>query len=244
MPKEPIPAVFQGLPVLSAAAMRELDRRAVEKFNLPVLDLMENAGKAAAAETSKYLKTKLGKELSSATIAVCCGRGANGGDGLAAARYLKQGGAKVSVFICAPRKEGIKAGEYPEPVRVNLERAKAAGVKVAEAGPQSGLEEGLAQADVVLDALLGTGSSGKPAGAIHHMIQAVTKSRKPVLAIDIPSGINPDTGYHSGVYVTAAATLTLGFAKSGLLAAHAKKYVGELLVLDIGYPAQLSKELK
>ena len=94
-----------------------------------------------------------------------------------------------------------------------------------------------------MDALLGTGSSGKPAGAIHHMIAELNKAKKPVVAVDVPTGLHPDTGYHSGAYVTADLTLTLGLPKRGLLAAHAKPCVGTLKVLDIGYPAELVAEL-
>lgn len=238
MPKEAIADVYEGLPVLDAAAMRALDRFATEKYRIPVLDLMENAGRAVAEETLKFIKTNLGKKPAQASVVVCCGRGANGGDGLVAARCLKEAGARVTVVICPPRKDGGELGAYPSAVQANLDRAKAAGIPVAAAGPESGLDPALAQADVALDALLGTGSSGKPAGAIHHMIQALTRSKKPVLAIDIPSGLHPDTGYHSGVFVTAAETLTLGFPKRGLLAPHAKKHVGELRVLDIGYPKE------
>ncbi|OGR93786.1 MAG: hypothetical protein A2V88_05180 [Elusimicrobia bacterium RBG_16_66_12] len=95
----------------------------------------------------------------------------------------------------------------------------------------------------MLDALLGTGSSGKPAGAIHHMISEINKAKKPVVAVDIPTGLHPDTGYHSGAYVAADLTLTLGLPKKGLLAPHAKPCVGTLKVLDIGYPSQLVAEL-
>lgn len=241
MPKEPIPEMYQGLPVLSAAVMKELDRAATQKYGIAVLDLMENAGRAVAKEAQKYLEDTLGKKITQARVVVCCGRGANGGDGLVAARFLKAAGAAVSVFICPPRREGYAQGEYPQPVRANIERARAAGLEIVPAGEESGLRESLQACDAALDALLGTGASGKPAGAIHHMIQEMTKSKKPVLALDIPSGIDPNTGYHTGVYVTAAATYTLGFAKRGLLAAHAKKYVGELKVLDIGYPKELRK---
>ena len=111
-------------------------------------------------------------------------------------------------------------------------------VAIYETG--AALAAALAGADLALDALLGTGSTGKPAGAIKDMIQALTRSKKPVFAVDIPSGVDPDTGYHSGAFVTAAVTLTLGFPKKGLLAAHAKRNVGELRVLDIGYPEELA----
>lgn len=237
MPKEVPPDHYQGFPALNCAAMRELDRLATENYKIPVLDLMENAGRAVAGQVLDYIRNTLGKEPAKASAVVCCGRGANGGDGLVAARYLKEAGVGTRVVICPPRKDDGKT-VYPGFVQTNLERAKAAGVPVAAAGPEAGLEAALERADVALDALVGTGSSGKPAGAIHHMIQAMTRSKKPVLAVDIPSGLHPDTGYHSGAFVTAAVTLTLGFPKRGLMTPHAKKYVGELRVLDIGYPKE------
>jgi NAD(P)H-hydrate epimerase len=187
-----------------------------------------------AAETLAFLKER-GVEPAKAKVAVCCGRGANGGDGLVAARHLKAAGVAVPVYLCPPKKDS----GYPQLVRDNLDAARKAGIEVREAGPESGLAEALASCDAVLDALLGTGSAGKPAGAVHHVIQEITRAKKPVIAVDIPSGLHPDTGHHSGVYLTADLTLTLGLPKRGLLAPHAKRFVGTLKVLDIGYPAEL-----
>jgi NAD(P)H-hydrate epimerase len=238
-PKDPIPSVWEGLPVVDAAAMRALDFDATARFGIPAADLMENAGRAVAAETAAFMKER-GVEISGARVVAVCGRGANGGDGLVAARHLKAAGASVWVFL-APRK---KDGEYPELVRVNREAAAKAGVEIRESGPESGLADALTKCDVVLDALLGTGSTGKPAGAIHHMVQEVTRAKKPVVAVDLPTGLHPDTGYHSGAYVTADLTLTLGLAKRGLLAPHAKQFVGALKVLGVGYPPELIRGLK
>ena len=221
----------------TAQLMKDIDYLA-DKRGLGVLTLMENAGKAVALETVRYLKDELRREAG-ARIAVCCGRGSNGGDGLVVARVLAELGAEVFAFLIPPKSEG--EGEYPEPVRVNKDKAAAAGVKVEIFGPLTTLGETLPSVDVVLDAILGTGSSGKPAGPARDMIQAITRSKKPVLAVDIPSGLDPDTGHHSGVFVMAAATFALGLPKRGLLAAHAKKNVGKLFVLDIGYPADLLK---
>jgi NAD(P)H-hydrate epimerase len=238
-PKEPIPAVWEGLPVVAASAMRALDFDATARFGIPARDLMENAGRAVAAETISFLKER-GVEAAKARVVVVCGRGANGGDGLAAARHLKAAGASAWVYLCAPKKDE----EYPELVRVNLEAAKKAGVEVRPVGPESGLGDALAKCDVVLDALLGTGSNGKPAGSVHHAVQEIVRAKKPTIAVDIPTGLHPDTGYHSGAFVTADLTLTLGLAKRGLLAPHAKQYVGVLKVLDVGYPPELIKGLK
>jgi ADP-dependent NAD(P)H-hydrate dehydratase / NAD(P)H-hydrate epimerase len=234
-PKAEIPTVFAGKPVLTAAQAQSLDRQATEKRGIPAATLMENAGRAVADATETFLKEKLGRELTRSNIVVCCGRGANGGDGLVAARYLAQRGAAVSIFLCAPKKDA----PYPELVQANLDRAREIGLLIAESGEQAGLREALAGADLAIDALLGTGSSGKPAGAVHHMIQELTRAKKPVVAVDVPSGLQPDTGHHSGVFVTAAVTVTFGWAKRGLLAVHAQKNVGELKIADIGYPANL-----
>ena len=238
-PKEPIPSVWEGLPVVNAAAMRAIDFDATARFGIPAADLMENAGRAVAAETLVFLKGK-GVEPADARVVVVCGRGANGGDGLVAARHLKAAGASVRVFQCPAKKDG----EYPELVRVNREAAVKAGVEIREAGPEAGLAEALAKCDVVVDALLGTGSTGKPAGAVHHAVQEIARARKPVVAVDLPTGLHPDTGYHSGAYVTADLTLALGLAKRGLLAPHAKQFVGTLKVLDVGYPTELIQGVK
>ncbi|MBI4376925.1 MAG: NAD(P)H-hydrate epimerase [Elusimicrobia bacterium] len=242
MPKEPAPESFQGYPAVSAARMKRLDELAQERFDLSTLKLMENAGQAVAAESAAYAERVLRAPVSGLAVVVCCGRGANGGDGLVAARVLRERGATVRAFLCpAKRNADGSAAPYPDYFKTNLDKARAAGVEIFEAGPEADLAAKLASAALVIDALLGTGSSGKPAGAVHHMIQEITRSRKPVIAVDIPSGIHPDTGYHSGVFITAALTLTLGLPKTGLLAPHAKRYVGELKVLDIGYPAELLK---
>ncbi len=239
MPKEPIPTTWEGLPVVTAAVMRALDHDATARFGVPAAELMERAGAAVAEEAAAFLKAA-GKDVARAKVVVCCGRGANGGDGLAAARLLKAKGAEVWAFLCPAKKDS----GYPELTAAMLASARAAGVHVEEAGPEAGLSGALGAADLALDALLGTGSAGKPAGAVHHMIQEMNRAGKPVLAVDVPSGIHPDTGYHSGVFVNAALTLTLGLPKKGLLAAHARKHVGVLKVLDIGYPAELVKGVK
>ena len=238
-PKEPIPDVWEGLPVVAASAMRALDFDATARFGIPALDLMENAGRAVAEETLAFLKEK-GVEPAKARVVVVCGRGANGGDGLVAARHLKKAGASAWAYLCAPKKDE----DYPELVRVNRDAAVQAGVEVRQVGPESGLAEALSKCDVALDALLGTGSNGKPAGSVHHAVQELNRAKKPVIAVDVPTGLHPDTGYHSGVFVTADLALTLGRPKRGLLAPHAKQYVGILKVLDVGYPGELIKGVK
>ncbi len=239
MPKSPIPDRFEGLRAVSAAEMAAIDR-ASERSGVPPLELMENAGRAVAEQAADYLMMRLGKPIESSRVVVCCGRGNNGGDGLVAARHLKAKGCAVSVFIVPSREPG-----YGSEVKANLRKAAEAGVPVRELGKEGDwLERGLAEADLAVDALLGTGSSGKPAGVVREAIQGMMRSGKPIIAVDIPSGLNPDSGHHSGVFVRAARTLALGLPKKGLLAPHAAQNVGELKVLDIGIPKQVLEEKK
>lgn len=236
MSKTVIPEQYQGFRVVSASEMSEIDRRTIEEYGVPSLMLMENAGKRVAVETALFVRARLDREISKAMITICCGRGNNGGDGLVAGRFLKEMGAEVVAYIARPRRDG----GYPPEVVENLKRAGAAGVSLQEVDEGAvGLDVRLRSCDAVIDALLGTGAAGKPSGIIRTMIQRIMKAGKPVISVDIPSGINPDTGHHSGVFISATLTLTLGLPKKGLLAEHAKRNVGELKVVDIGFPEDL-----
>lgn len=238
--KAPLPTEYGGYPVVTPEQMQELDRLAVSEFGIPSLELMENAGRGVAEEARRMLVSS-GHRPEDALVTVCCGRGHNGGDGLVVARHLKGIGVEVMAFIAPPRREG----RYSAEVQENLSRANAAGVSVHQASEELvELDIRLRSSALLVDALLGTGSSGKPAGVLHKMIQRMTKAQKPVLSVDIPSGLDPLTGYHSGAVITAAATCTLGLPKRGLVAPAAKRYVGELKVVDIGYPAQLLERYK
>ncbi len=239
MSKIPQVKEFDGLPVVTAEKMKYLDKKASQEHGIPCHGLMENAGRVVAGETVKFAAEELGKPAVGLKAVVCCGKGNNGGDGLVAARYLKQAGAEVKVFILPPKESG-----YGELVVKNLEAAKAAGLQVTMTSKDGmdALAEDFAAADLLLDALLGVSAVGKPTGPVHRLIQLMNKSGRPIIAVDIPSGLSPDTGHHSGVFIIARLTLTLGFAKTGLMAAHAQKNTGRIKVLPIGYPQELINE--
>lgn len=241
MSKIPQVKDYGGLPVVTAEKMKYLDMKASREYSIPASDLMENAGRAIAAETLEYARTALGKAPSGLKVVVCCGKGNNGGDGLVAARCLRQAGAAVKVFILPPKDEG-----YGELVVKNLSAAKEAGVPVAMTRKEEldALAAEFAAADLLADALLGVSSVGKPTGPVHRVIQLMNRSARPIIAVDIPSGLSPDTGHHSGVFIMAKLTLTLGFAKTGLMAAHAQKNTGVIKVLPIGYPPALIEEAR
>jgi len=239
MSKIPQVKEFDGFPVVTAEKMKYLDRKASQEYGIPSHTLMENAGRAVAQAALDFAAAELGKQPADVKAVICCGKGNNGGDGLAAARYLKQAGADVKVFILPPKEAG-----YGELVVKNLEAAKAAGVPVALTDKDNldALAAEFSAADLLLDCLLGISAVGKPTGPAHRVIQLMNKSGRPIIAVDIPSGLSPDTGHHSGVYIMAKLTLTLGFAKSGLMAAHAQKNTGLIKVLPIGYPPALIDE--
>lgn len=241
MSKIPKIKEYQGLPVVTAEKMRYLDKIVSMEYSMPELTLMENAGAAVAREALAFAKAALLKDAAGLKAAVCCGRGNNGGDGLVAARYLKAAGGVPEVFIVAPSERG-----YGELTVKNIERAKAEGVKITLLAKENieSLAGEFLKADILLDALLGAGSVGKPTGPVRRVIQLMNKSAKPIIAVDIPSGLSPDTGHHSGVFIIAKATFTLGFAKSGLMAAHAQPNTGEIKVLDIGYPKELVEKAR
>ncbi len=232
---------FDGYPVVRSEKAKEIDRIAVMDYGIKEEVLMENAGRNAACEIERYILDGMKKELKDVCVSVLCGRGNNGGDGLVCARYLKEKGAEVLAFIVAPNEKG-----YGKLVVENLERAKKVMVSIVMVGFDNlyEVEEKVFKSDVVIDALLGIGTSGKPVGIVKRLIQIANKSGKDIISLDIPSGLLPDTGHHTGVFITAKMTLTFGFPKTGLMAAHAQKYIGKLKVIDIGYPPELYERIK
>ena len=239
MSKIPQIKEYGGLPVVTAEKSKYLDKKATAEYGVPDHQLMENAGRAVAEEVLRLAKEELGLSPEALKAAVCSGRGNNGGDGLVAARYLKAAGALAQVFILSPKDAG-----YGELVVRNIQKAKEAGVPVSLVKKEDleKLSGEFSRNDILLDALLGVSAVGKPTGPVRRVIQLMNKSGKPIIAVDIPSGLSPDTGHHSGVFITARHTLTLGFAKTGLMALHAQPNTGKIKVLDIGYPPALIEE--
>ena len=132
MSKIPQVKEFDGFPVVTAEKMKYLDRKASQEYGIPPHTLMENSGRAVAQAALDFAAAALGKQPAGVKAVVCCGKGNNGGDGLAAARYLKLAGADVKVFILPPKETG-----YGELVVKNLEGAKTAGVPVAMTGKEN-----------------------------------------------------------------------------------------------------------
>lgn len=196
-------------PSLTSAQVKELDRLASERFGVALDWLMEAAGWAAA-------------RMCDAPTAVVCGVGNNAGDGLAAARHLHRWGRLVSVS-CVDR------SRLRDHAARELAALEAIGIVVGD-------RRALAGAEVVLDAIFGTGLNRTPEGRFAEWIETVNASGLRVVAIDVPSGLDADSGVAYAPTVHAHATITFTLPKSGLLKGDGPGVAGDVTVADIGIP--------
>ncbi len=220
--------------LVTPSEMRDLDALAARKYKVTALTLMEQAGRAVA----DGVLAMLGGDSPGRARRVCivCGPGNNGGDGLVAARLLGQDGLEVSAFMLgrAERLKGVAAA--------SARRAARAGIRVVEvtnAARLSALVRALAASELAVDAIFGTGFRGVPDTLPAAAIAAINARGGPVLAVDIPSGVNGETGAVAGVAVRADRTVTLGLAKVGLFFQPGRALAGEVAVADIGLPDRL-----
>lgn len=211
--------------LVTAEQMRELDRRATAEFGVPSMVLMENAGLRAFDIAYDMLV-----ESGGSRVLVVCGKGNNGGDGFVVARHFHEVGADVRVIL-AGSSEDVKGDAL-----INLEIARKSGIAITEISELDDLPMKLAHADLVVDALLGTGVKGDVTGLAADVIDAINASEKPVIAIDLPSGLDADTGQIGGRCVIADVTVTFALPKIGLATYPGLDYAGEVFVAEIGIP--------
>jgi len=205
--------------------IREIDRAAIGRYGMPGVILMENAGRGAADCALDMLGGKANPH-----VAIVCGRGNNGGDGFVIARHLHNRGVGVTIWLLAPR------DEIQGDARVNLDIVTAMKLDIREARPDA-LD--FAQSDLVVDAILGTGLSGEVREPLRTAIRLVNRSGKAVLAVDIPSGLDANTGRILGECVRADRTATFALPKIGFTRECGPQQVGEVTVIDIGVPREL-----
>jgi ADP-dependent NAD(P)H-hydrate dehydratase / NAD(P)H-hydrate epimerase len=218
------------LPVFTADEMRRVDQRAIRELGLPGATLMENAGRGAA-ECIVQALPGLGVARRGARVAIVCGKGGNGGDGFVVARWLKRAGHRVEVFLLA------RPEELRDDPATMLARAKQRGIRPRVVEDGQALARGLAAADLVVDAILGTGARGEPAPLHARAIESINASGRPVVALDVPSGLPADGEAPPGPAVRAALTTTFAGIKRGLVAGPAVQLAGRVVVVDIGVPA-------
>ncbi|MGI5892119.1 MAG: NAD(P)H-hydrate dehydratase [Bacillota bacterium] len=221
--------------LLSGEEMHRLDTAAVEDYSIPSTILMENAGLALLAAAEEMLGAVVGHK-----IIIFAGGGNNGGDGLVLARHLYNRGANVRVFLAA------SAADLRGDVLANWRILTAMGLDIKELSDMQQLNVlriVVANADLLVDALVGTGLHGPVEGIRSAIINLLNECSRPVLACDIPSGLCAHSGQPLGAAVRADRTVTLAFCKLGLVLPPAAPYVGKLTVADISLPLGIDEIL-
>ena len=211
--------------------MRDIDKATVTQFGLPEVVLMENAGRAVADKAAQLLGEPRNKR-----VFFVCGGGNNGGDGYVAARWLHNRGARVKLFLAVSRDQ-VRGN-----AAIHLEAALRMGVDYIDLTDPRGMEKALITisfADLVVDALLGTGFRGEMSEIYQECIDLMNGAGPKILAVDIPSGVDADTGMVPGTAAQACCTVTFGLPKPGLLLYPGAGCAGEVEVAPIGIPLEL-----
>lgn len=215
--------------IATVQEMNNIDRRTRDEYGIPTLLLMENAASAITHIAEQTLGTVKGKRIS-----VICSKGNNGGDGLASARQLHNRGAEVSIYLMSD------AAAFTGEPAANLQIALKMGVEVSEKGKYeiTRLRSALNHSHLIIDAIIGTGLSSTVKDEYKEVIELINASGRPVVSVDIPTGVNSDTGEIMGAAVRAAATVTFAIPKRGHYLHPGCVNAGTLHIADISIPAQ------
>lgn len=209
--------------VCYAEQMRNIDRAAEEIASIPSIVLMENAAIACVEELKKDF------ELSKRTVAVFCGKGNNGGDGLAIARHLYNLGVKVKIYL-------VSGNDFLGDAKINYDIVNSMDISLDTITDTDGLEYVIRSYDIIVDAILGTGISGTVRGNAFEVIKLINENARYILSVDVPSGINSDSGEICGICINANKTVTFAAYKVGMFMYPAADSVGEVVVKGISIP--------
>lgn len=226
--------------VVTAAEMRNIDNDTINDIGIPAIVLMETAGSEIVKKIVKYYPN-------AHRIGIFVGKGNNGGDGLVIARQLAHSGREVSIFLVSPQ------DSFTQEAYINLEISKNLGLHIEEiltvdtssdirannSSQKGGIHSNISSCDLIVDAILGTGLRGNVRPHISNVINVINHLSVPILAVDLPSGLDADTGNPLGVCIQADRTVTIGLPKRGLLVHPGAELTGELDVVDIGFPQQV-----
>jgi hydroxyethylthiazole kinase-like uncharacterized protein yjeF len=213
--------------VSRVSEMRAMDRTAIEKFGISAELLMENAGHAA------YFALRNEFGVQNKRFLIFCGLGNNGGDGFVLARKIHANGGEVQVILLGD------PGKYREPAKTNFDIISRLAIDRWELHEFESTRAAIEDCDLIVDAIFGTGLSRDVEGAYREIIEQINASHKPVLSIDIPSGVNGDTGKVMGVAVKADFTVTFGLPKLGNMLSPGYELGGKLFVSHISFPPSL-----
>lgn len=217
--------------VVNAEEIRRIDRRAIEEYGIPGMILMENAGQQVVLNILERYRS-----LESKKILIIAGKGNNGGDGFVVARHLFNRDMDVEVYLI------VKEDDIKGDAKLNLDILKKSGVPFIENATARDLEIPLRNAGLIVDAIFGTGLSSSVSPPYSEVIRLINLSKKPVVSIDIPSGISSDTGEILGEAVKADLTVTFVLPKRGLLIYPGAENSGVIKISDIGIPEKIIED--
>ena len=215
------------LPAVTRTQMIEVDRLMIDVYGIHLLQMMENAG----LNLARLVRSYLGGPLSGKQVLVLAGSGNNAGGGITAARRLATWGANVRIITSRP------PASYAGVPATQLEATTQMGIPVVEFAGD------LPASDALIDAVIGYSLDGAPRGVAVDMIERANQAETNVISLDVPSGVDVDTGEAPGEAIRATATLTLALPKVGLVKPHAAGLVGDLFVADISVPPSLYRHL-
>ena len=207
---------------ISCEEMKEMDSHAINVIGIPSIVLMENA----ALKVIKNIEN-----MNCSYFAVICGTGNNGGDGLAVARHLLLKHKKVNIYIIGDLEKGTKDFNINLNILKNL---NASIIKILDIRDFEILKSDIQKSELVVDAIFGIGITRNVEGSYYDVIDIINRSAKKIVSVDIPSGLNGDTGEVMGIAVKASKTIVFHMMKKGLV--NIKEYTGELIVEDISIP--------
>jgi len=214
--------------------IQNLDKIAIERYGIPSLVLMENAGRAVAEEVKKYLRKK-----ERPRVCVVCGSGNNGGDGFVVARHLVNAGILAKIFIVGK----IQQLKYDAAINYQILQRMECPVVECRGTKFCAPTKDIARADVVVDAIFGVGLDRTIAEPFRSVIETINREAKYVVAIDIPSGLDGTNGKIYGVCVKADKTVTFSFPKKGFFKNHGPRQTGRVVTVDIGIPEQVIRKV-
>lgn len=213
--------------VVTAAEMRRIDQGTIEGVGIPGIVLMETAGSAIVQAIQQHYPR-------CQRIGIFVGKGNNGGDGIVIARQLAHAGRDVHLCLVSP------PDSFTGEAAINLQIAKRLGLQIEEILTDTGtVPTTLASCELLVDAILGTGLRGSVRDRIATIITTINNLSIPILSVDLPSGLDADTGHPLGTCVQADRTITIGLPKRGLLVHPGAELAGKLEVVDIGFPEQV-----
>lgn len=211
--------------ILDRESVRAVDAAAINEYNIPGIVLMENASRGLAEQALLMLKDA---QASPTKVLIICGSGNNGGDGYALGRHLHNAGVKVTFVQLSKVRENTDAATNRN-ICLNMNLNEITFVDI----------DSCANCDLIVDAIFGTGLDRPVAGLAGEVINWINQQKTLVLAVDLPSGLDCDTGKPLGIAVKADCTVTFVARKPGMLAQGAEEYLGKVVVVSIGAPIEL-----